>query len=197
MGAQVETMAYLHAHGLNVEPEGLPRVLREVIEGLQRLYYPSAGQEGLTAAEIQVYRSGGLDPAPRDLGVNDPFLRGVTTFAGLVETGLTAVESAKLLGVTDARIRQRLKERTLFAIKWGGAWRLPLFQFADGRELPGWGEVARNLPDGISPVAVAHWLMLPNVELALGEDEIPTSPRHWLLEGRPPQAVARLAEALG
>lgn len=197
MGANVEAMAFLHAHGLNVEPKGLPRVLREVIERLQSLYYPSAGQEGLTAAEIQAYRAGGLDPSPRELGTNDPLLCGVMTYAGLVDTGLTAVGTAKLLGVSDARIRQRLKERTLFAIKSGGSWRLPLFQFAEGRELPGWGEVARKLPQGISPVAVAHWLVLPNVDLAVGEDETPTSPRNWLLEGRSPLVVARLAQALG
>ena len=197
MSANVETMAFLHAHGLNVEPKGLPRVLRDVIKHLQSLYHPNSGQEGLTAAEIQIYRSGGLDPAPRELGMNDPLLRGVMTYAGLVDTGLTTVESAKMLGVTDARIRQRLKERTLFAIKNGGSWRLPMFQFAEGRELPGWGEVAQKLPPGISPVTVANWLMLPNVDLAVGEDETPTSPRKWLLEGRSPLAVAQLAEALG
>ncbi len=197
MGANVETLAYLHAHGLNVEPKGLPAALRGVINQLQSLYYPNPGQEGLTAAEIQIYRSGGLDPAPREMGMNDPLLLGVMTYAGLVDTGLTALESAKLLGVTDARIRQRLKERTLLAIKDGGSWRLPVFQFAEGRELPGWGEVARKLPQGISPVTVANWLMVPNVDLAVGQDEAPRSPRDWLLEGRSPLAVARLAEALG
>lgn len=196
MSANVETLAFLHAHGLDVEPKGLPKALRDAIQHLQSLYYANTGQEGLTAAEIQIYRSGGLDPAPRELGMKDPLLRGVMTYAGLVDTGLTAVESAKLLGVTDARIRQRLKERTLFAIKTGGSWRLPRFQFAEGRELPGWGEVAQNLPQGISPVTVAHWLMLPNADLAAGEDEAPTSPRQWLLEGRSPLAVARLAETL-
>lgn len=197
MSANLETLAFLHAHGLDVEPKGLPRVLRDAIKNLQSLYYPDSGQEGLTAAEIQIYRSGGLDPAPRASGMDDPLLRGVMTYAALVDTGLTAVESARMLGVTDARIRQRLKERTLFAIKNGGSWRLPMFQFAEGRELPGWGEVARKLPQGISPVAVAQWLMLPNLDLAVGEDGTPKSPREWLLEGRSPLAVARLAEALG
>lgn len=37
-------------------------------------------QDGLTAAEIQVYRSGGLDPTPRDLGMNDPLLLGVLAY---------------------------------------------------------------------------------------------------------------------
>ena len=197
MNANVETMAFLHAHGLNVEPKGLPGALSDVIKHLQSLYYPNSGQEGLTAAEIETYRSGGLDPTPRELGMNDPLLRGVMTYAGLVETGLTAVEAAKMLGVTDARIRQRLNERTLFAVKSGGSWRLPMFQFAEGRELPGWSEVAQRLPQGISPVTVASWLMLPNVDLSVGDDETPTSPRNWLLEGRSPIAVAQLAEALG
>lgn len=197
MSVDVETLAFLHAHGLDVEPKELPKALRDAINQLQSLYYPISGQEGLPAAEIQIHRSGGLDPAPRELGTNDPLLRGVMTYAGLVDTGLTALEAAEMLGVTDARIRQRLKERTLFAIKDCGSWRLPVFQFAEGRELPGWGEVAQNLPPGISPVTVAHWLLLPNVDLSVGEDETPTSPRAWLLEGRSPQSVAQLARALG
>lgn len=197
MSAKVETMAFLHAHGLDVEPKGLPTALRDAIKHLQSLYYPNPGQEGLTAAEVQIYQSGGLDPVPRESGMNDPLLRGVVTYAGLVDTGLTTVESAKLLGVTDARIRQRLKERTLFAIRTGGSWRLPIFQFAEGRELPGWSEVAPKLPRGISPVTVAHWLLLPDADLAVGEEGTPVSPRAWLLEGRSPLAVAQIAESLG
>jgi excisionase family DNA binding protein len=197
MDTDVKTRAFLHVHGLDVEPKGLNAQLRATIQALQSLYFPEPGCEGLTAPEAAVLRSGGLDPAPRSFGEKgDPLLQGALTHAGLLETGLTTLQAAKVLRVSDARIRQRLQDRTLLAIKTGRSWKLPLFQFADGQELPGWGEVARKLPRDIAPVAVERWLMLPNPDLVTGADEAPVSPRAWLREGRPAKAVAALAAGL-
>jgi hypothetical protein len=197
MSAQVETMAFLHAHGLDVEPKGLNAQLRAAIQALQASYYPEPRGEGLTAAETEVLYSGGLDPAPASFGERgDPLLAGVITYAGLLETGLTCLQAAKKLRVSDARIRQRIQERTLLAIKAGRSWRLPMFQFAGDLELPGWGEVAQSLPAGISPVAVERWLRLANPDLATDGEETPRSPRDWLLEGRPARVVAALAAGL-
>jgi len=197
MNAKAETMAYLHAHGLEaVEPKALNASLRSAIAKLKALYYPAKEQEGLTAAEMEVARAGGLDPSPRFAPGDDPLLAGAISYASLVQTGLTTKQTAKLFGVSDARIRQRLQERTLLAIRDGRSWKLPVFQFAGKGELPGWGEVAQALPRDISPVAVESWLLLPNSDLVAGEDETPTSPRAWLLEGRNPQAVAALAAEL-
>ena len=197
MNADVETMAFLHVHGLDVQPKGLNGPLRAAIQALQSLYYPEPGHAGLTASEVAVLRSGGLDPAQKPFGAHgDPLLNGVITFAALIETGLTTIQAAKVLHVSDARIRQRLQERTLLAIKSGRSWKLPLFQFAGGGELPGWAQVAPKLPEGISPVAVERWLMLPNPDLVVGKDETPTSPRAWLLEGRTAKTVAALVAGL-
>lgn len=151
MNAKAETMAFLHAHGLEaVEPKALNASLRSAIARLKALYYPVKEQEGLTAAEMEVAHAGGLDPTPRFAPVDDPLLAGAISYASLVQTGLTTTQAAKLLGVSDARIRQRLQERTLLAIRDGRSWKLPVFQFAGKGELPGWGEVAQALP-GISP----------------------------------------------
>jgi len=197
MNADVETMAFLHIHGLDIEPRGLNAQLRAAVKALQALYYPEPGQEGLTTSEADVLRSGGLDPTPRPFGDKvDPLLDGVLTYAALVETGWTTIQAAKVLRVSDARIRQRLQERTLLAIKSGRSWKLPLFQFAGGTELPGWGQVAQKLPKGISPVAVERWLRLPNPDLVTGENETAMSPRDWLQEGRPATIVASLAAGL-
>jgi len=197
MKSNVETMAFLHVHGLDVEPRGLNEQLRAAILSLQALYFPGPNQGGLTAAEADALRSGGLDPTPRTFGEKgDPLLDGVLAYTSLVETGLTTLQAAKLLGVSDARIRQRLKERTLVAIRSGRSWRLPVFQFAGGKELPGWGEVAQGLPQDLSPVALERWLRFPNSELVRGEEETVMSPRGWLLEGRPAKVVAALAAGL-
>ena len=192
----VETLAFLHTHGLDVEPKGLNSTLQTAIEALQSLYYAEPGQEGLTASELEVARSGGLDPTPVVGTHPDPLLVGVVAYASLLQTGLTTIEAAKALGVSDARIRQRLHDRTLLALRDGRTWKLPMFQFAEGAELPGWGEVAKELPRDVSPVALERWLLLPNPDLVAGEDETPMSPRVWLQEGRPAQTVASLAGEL-
>ena len=75
MNAKAETMAYLHAHGLEaVEPKVLNASLRSAIARLKALYYPVKDQEGMTAAEMEVARAGGLDPAPKFAPGDDPLL---------------------------------------------------------------------------------------------------------------------------
>lgn len=196
MSSLDETMAFLHARGLNVEPKGLAAALRVAVAETEALYHAKPGQEGLTAEEVAAARSGGLNPRPARSARADPLVRGVVAYASLIHTGLTTRQSAARLGVSDARIRQRLHERTLLAVREGRSWKLPLFQFTERGELPGWGELCASLPSAASPVAVERWLGLPHPDLVTGEHETPTSPRAWLLEGRPPQAVAALAGEL-
>jgi excisionase family DNA binding protein len=192
----VETMAFLHAHGLDVDPKGLDVALRNAIRALRSQYHAKPGQEGVAATQLSVARLGGLDPESAAGKHSDPLLIGVITYARILKTGLTTLEAAKRLGVSDARIRQRLHARSLFALRDGWIWRLPSFQFTEGGELPGWGEVAVRLPQDLSPIALEQWLLLPNTDLIVGENETPTSPRTWLLEGRPPAVVAILAGEL-
>lgn len=197
MNTKVETLAYLHARGLDVAPEGLAAALKAALAKIQALYYPNPGEEGLTAGEAAVFQSGGLDPRPARHGGEDPLVAGVMAYAGLVSSGLTTLQAAKRLGVSDARIRQRLQDHSLLGLRSGRSWRLPIFQFTPKGELPGWSEVCARLPEAISPVAVERWLRLPHPDLVAGVDERPLSPRQWLLEGRPALRVADLAGELG
>ena len=116
--------------------------------------------------------------------------------ARLLETGLTTGAAAERLGVTDARIRQRIDERTLLAMRRGRSWRLPLFQFVGSGEVPGWAVVCRRLPREASPVAVERWMLLPHPDLVVGEGEERVAPLKWLHEGRPADRVAELASRL-
>jgi hypothetical protein len=59
-----QTMAFLHARGLDVEPKALAAALRVAIAQIEALYRAEPGQEGLTAEEVEAARSGGLDPQP-------------------------------------------------------------------------------------------------------------------------------------
>lgn len=190
MTRALNTLAFLHAHGLDVEPKGLAAELRAAIERLTALYRTEPGQEGLTVAELAVAQAGGLSAQPR--WSVDPLMRGVVAHATLVTTGLTASQAASRLGVSDARIRQRLGDGTLFGIREGRAWRLPLFQFTPVGELPGWSTVCAAIPASIAPVELDGWLSAPHPDLGVGDDEQATSPRSWLLEGRSAERVAAL-----
>ena len=161
MNVKVETMAYLHAHGLEVGPGKLAEGLKIALARIQALYYPAPGEEGLTAEEVAVAQSGGLEAGTRNLDGGDPLAMSVMTYASLVASGLTTLQAAKRLGVSDARIRQRLKERSLLGIRSGRSWRLPVFQFTPRGEIPGWSDVCARLPESVSPVAVERWLALP------------------------------------
>ena len=163
MSTGTATLAYLHAHGLDVAPEALAEALRAAMQGMEARYRSPAGREGLTEAEAAVARTGGLCLEPG--WTKDPLLEGVVALASQIETGLTTGEAAARLGVSDARIRQRLSEHTLLAVLNDRTWCLPLFQFAEGGELPGWRAICRNLPADVSPVAVERWMSIAHPDL--------------------------------
>lgn len=116
----------------------------------------------------------------------------VVTLAG----ALDVAETAQLLGVDPTRVRQRLRERTLYGLRVDGrAWRLPRFQFDDaGHEIPHLGEVLRALPPDLHPRSVEGFLFVPKPELSA--DGKPTGPRDWLSTGGPADPVLALASAL-
>lgn len=195
MHADPTTMAFLHAHGLDVEPTKLEAALQAALDAFEVGYFPSA-TEALTVYEAEVAAAGGLDPTPVS-GTTDPLVGGVVAYARILHTGLTSKGAAERLGVSDARVRQRIQERTLLGVRSGNAWRIPVFQFVpDGGELPGWGEVCTRIPVHASPVVVERWLGTPHPDLVIGDEEIPVSPRRWLAEGRAAAAVAGLADEL-
>ena len=101
------------------------------------------------------------------------------------------------LGVTDARIRQRVADRSLFALREGRVLRLPLFQFGPDGALPGWAVVCRAAPRSLAPIELDRWLHTPHPDLRVGKEEEPVSPREWLLAGRAPEDVAERIGELG
>lgn len=187
--------AYLHAHGVDVQPDALDRALAEALAQHRAVLYPSGGS-GLTEAETEVLRAGGLDPTPRDLGSAGPLVRGVAEHAAILKSALTTAQVAERLGVTEARVRQRLQKRSLFGVETRHGWRIPSFQFTESGELPGWSTVAPRLPADLTAVELFGWLSEPNPDLFLGEDDEPVTPRAWLLAGRSARAVAELAADL-
>ena len=156
--------------------------------------------QALTGGELAALRAVGLTtrPWPRE-GTEvpeDPLAQSVVDFMALIETGLSTDDAARLLRVDVSRVRQRLRERTLFGVEYEGEWRLPRFQFERKHVLPGLGEVLGAIDADANPLEVAEWFLTPNLDLERKGDESPISPRDWLLRGGAPRPVAELAREL-
>ena len=100
------------------------------------------------------------------------------------------------VGHHPCRVRQRLRERSLFGIEYEGSWRLPRFQFERRLVLPGLAQVLKALPTDLFPLDVVDWFVLPDSDLQLDSDPAPLSPREWLVSGRPVETVVALARDL-
>jgi hypothetical protein len=156
----------------------------------------SSGQSitsALTAGEAAAVQAVGLSAAPwiGDV-VQDPLMHSIIDYMALLETSLTTSAAAELLKVDVSRIRQRLRERSLYGIEYDGERRLPRFQFEREQVLPGLREVMAALPEALNPLDVAEWFLSPNPDLELRRAS-PVSPREWLLRGEPIAAVVALA----
>ena len=156
-----------------------------------------AAHSDLTAGEEAALRGVGAfkDDTPIQVD-NDPLIKSQAQYMALLEESLSAAQAAKLLGVDVSRIRQRLRERSLFGVEHEGTWRLPRFQFERRLVIPGLARVLKVLPEDLFPLDVVDWFVLPDADLQLEGDAAPLSPREWLVSGRPVDAVVALARDL-
>jgi hypothetical protein len=135
-------------------------------------------------------RSGGvLEDAARD-GPNARE-RSAAKFAALLATSYKVDDVANMLGVDPSRVRQRLKERSLYGVKTREGWRLPRFQFDGRRTIPGVEQVIAALPIDIDLLGFYNWFTLPDPEFWV--NDVSVSPSDWLLQGGDPGKVAALA----
>jgi hypothetical protein len=161
---------------------------------------PLRGESGesaartLSAGELNALIAVGLTTAPFNEGsARDPLTRSITDYMALLETSYSTSRTARYLKVDASRVRQRLRENSLFGIDYDGEKRLPRFQFERAHVIPGLREVLAALPEGLNPLDVAEWFLSPNPDLEIDAQETPLSPREWLLKGQPVDAVVRLA----
>jgi len=163
---------------------------------------PLRGESGDSAAhtlsvgELDALKAVGLTTEPfEDGSARDPLTRSITDYMALLETSYSTAQAAKYLKVDASRVRQRLREHSLFGIDYDGEKRLPRFQFERAKVIPGLREVLAALPEGLNALDVAEWFLSPNPDLEVEDDENPLSPRDWLLSGAPVDAVAALARS--
>lgn len=158
---------------------------------------PSRGVQTLSAGEVAALESVRLSTGVFEQGAGkDPLMRSIADYMALLETSYTTSEAANYLKVDASRIRQRLREHSLFGIDYDGEKRLPRFQFERKQVIPGLREIIGALPKELNPLDVAEWFLSPNPDLEIDAQEEPLSPREWLLKGQPVEAVAKLARGM-
>ncbi len=85
-------------------------------------------------------------------------LDNVAAYTRLLSTARTSAEVSALLEVDPSRIRQRVADRTLWALKDQGKWLFPALQFEPDGPRPGLvrglDKILSALPAGLHPLAV-------------------------------------------
>lgn len=193
-------LATLAARGIRVSPQGFAGMVAEAVAEFPRAQASARTETELTAFELAALRRGGLDPRARDLRGEDPLALTAAGFTALIASSRSVAEVARLLGVNESRVRQRLNSPTpsLYGFKVEAEWRIPSFVFEGQRLIPGIAMVAERLDPGVHPVTFFRWFTQPDADLVQPGDpeDTPQVPRTWLLAGHAPEAVAELAGRL-
>lgn len=193
--AQQSEDLYFQMYGLTAQaPEALNEALRRAIETMHRtLYAPS--RDELTPAELAVLEQAGVDVEEHP-DREDPMMVYATEFGAILATSLSATQAGERLGgVTAVRVRQMIRERSLYALRLEGRWRIPVFQFQDEGLVPNIVAVNPMLPRTLDPVSVLRWYTRPDPELEIPGGDV-LSPLDWLRAGMDPAPVVKLARDL-
>lgn len=162
-------------------------VAEELLAGI--VAHQRSDTRGFTASDLSVLAR---------LGVTEPELTEPSSLRAMTQARVweqqsaarsaTVTETAEMLGVTPARIRQRCASGTLLAQRRSDGWHLPLFQFPDERELRGWATVAQAIPRSTPLLLAERVLTSPAPRLRAEEEEF--APLEWLAQGGDPAAAA-------
>lgn len=136
---------------------------------------------GISAVDLD--GSSDTDPVPAAADILRDAQQTVTT-AGM----------ATALGRSESRIRGAIADGSLYGVRIGRAWQLPVWQIHDGRPLPHLRKVIAAIPNGVSPAVLGRVMATPTDELVL--DAAAVTPRTWLLAGGDPEPVVALVAAL-
>jgi len=193
--ATQEDRHYFQMFGLSARsPQALNSALKHAIESMHRtLYAPSSGE--LTASELALLERAGVDVAEHS-DRDDPMLDYATEFGAIIATSLSAAEAAKRLNnVTAVWVRQKIRDRALYAIQIDGRWKIPSFQFEKKRLVPNIEAVNRLIPRTLDAVSVLRFYTSTDPELETPTGTI-VSPLDWLKAGLDPAPVLALASDL-
>ncbi|MBA2714466.1 MAG: hypothetical protein H0U55_13045 [Rubrobacteraceae bacterium] len=147
-----------------------------------------------TSEEADVLKRGGLTLEVYE-GKDDASTQTAERYATMMALALTEDEVQRVLGVKPSRVRQRIADRSLYAIAVGKERRFPQVQFHERDLVPGIGKVLQALPEDLHPVEVESWLTSPNPDLLTSEEEA-LSPREWLISGGSVSPLVAMAREL-
>ena len=201
MGVSKSSMPFLEETYL--KPRGIGRVgqqvlidaLEKVLEAKESQSYLEDPSGGLTHEEKEILEAGGLRftrASGRDLVAET-----AVAYAELISTSLTATRVAEQVDLTPTRIRQLIKDRSIYSFELNGKRLVPEFQIHGNSFVPNITQVNQSLREGLHPVGVDMWFREDNPELfvdeATGECR---SPLNWLIEGRDVSRVSFLARSI-
>jgi hypothetical protein len=194
-------MTTQYAHDVEVVAEeigtrlGLPPLdaMRWLLDEMSRTPQVAEPARSLPAAERAALEAVGVHLTAPD--VKD-VVRQALVRAQARASWLTTSQVADLLGVGDSMVRQRLGSRQLLGEHDpSGAWKIPPWQFADGRIVPHLTTLLPLVPEGLSTVAIERFLTEPNNDLVI--DGVAVSPLDWLVCGESPKPLQEMLPALG
>ena len=165
-----------------------------MFESMHRSQHAPSRDE-LTLSELALLDQAGVDVEEHP-NYEDPMTAYATEFGTLLTTSLSAAQTGERLGgITAARVRQMIRERSLYALRLEGRWKIPIFQFQDEGLVPNIVIVNPIPPPTLDPVSVLRWYTHPDPELEVsGGDTL--SPLDWLRAGMNPAPVVELARDL-
>lgn len=108
----------------------------------------------------------------------------------MVRESVSMEEAAELLGRSVSALSRAASQERLVVFRLDGRVRYPLWQFHDGKPLPGLAQLVPALPDGWRPRKVLAVMTAPSESL----DGL--SPVQWLAETGQPEQVVELIEDL-
>ena len=149
----------------------------DLLEGIVAQQYDDA--RSLTVSEVSVLGRLGVSPAALEAPSALPAAaRSRIWELQLARRNLSVAEAAVILAVTTARVRQRCAAGTLLAQRRSDGWHVPEFQFPEGRELPGWADVAPVIPAGLPLLLIERVLTSPAPQLVIDGEMV--APFEWL-----------------
>lgn len=189
--AQTTLEQELQRAGIRLSVDEFQEVVLEAVRLMPTTITSDDPARELTEAERDALVRGGGVLGELPAGTPDPHARTAAKYATLLATSYKVDEVARMLGVDPSRIRQRLKERTLYGIKTREGWRIPRFQFDGCRLIPGVEQVIEAMPVNMDPLGFLNWFTLPDPDFWL--DDVSVSPSDWLRHGGDPAHVVELA----
>jgi len=180
---------YLNRRGIELDEEELARALDQLL-GEHLVAEESAR---LTKQAEEVLER--VAPRPRNRAVVEATAATVAESIELVSTSRSVETVAGGLGLDPSRIRHRVSDGSLHALRVGRRLLLPAWQFSpDGAPLPSLGAVIGALPADLHPLEIAAFMTSPHPELQVRGRAL--SPAKWLAGGGDPAPVIALAESL-